>query len=81
MLYEVITPPKGNAKITLITASGSEEIYFAAVDQYTLQADAFAEAILKNKSVPTPLADAIGNMAIIDAIKLSAEKNNWVTLI
>ncbi len=77
----VNAPPKGNAKITLITASGSEEIYFAAVDQYTLQADAFAEAILKNKSVPTPLADAIGNMAIIDAIKLSAEKNNWVTLI
>lgn len=76
----VNAPPAEQTKITLVKAGQSEEIFFDAVDQYSLQADAFAESILENKAVPTPLSDAIGNMAVIDAIKLSVKKAAWISL-
>lgn len=76
----VNAPPTEKAKITVCTTSGNEDIYFDAVDQYSLQADAFAKAIIENLPVPTPLTDAIANMAVIDAIKLSSDKSEWVSL-
>lgn len=50
---------------------------FPACDQYTLQGDAFARAILDNTAVPVSVEDAIGNMAVIDAIFRSAESGRW----
>jgi len=41
---------------------------FAAVDQYTLQADAFAVAIREGRGAALPPADALANMAVVDAI-------------
>ena len=52
---------------------------FNAVDQYTLQGDAFARAILDDTEVPVPLEDAIANMAILDALFRSAMTNQWQT--
>ncbi len=46
----------------------AEEIAFPAVDQYTLQADAFARAILDDAPVPAPLTDAVANMRVIESI-------------
>jgi predicted dehydrogenase len=54
------------------------EIEFAACDQYTLQGDAFARAILEDTPVPTPLSDAVGNMRSIDAVLASAHSGAWV---
>ena len=50
---------------------------FAAVDQYTLQGDAFSKAILEDTEVPVPLEEAIANMAVIDALFRSAESGRW----
>ncbi|MEQ8523150.1 Gfo/Idh/MocA family oxidoreductase [Gracilimonas sp.] len=37
-------------------------------NHYTLQADAFTQAILNNTDVPTPIEDAVANMKVIDAL-------------
>jgi len=46
-------------------------------DQYTVQGDIFSRAIRENTRVPVPLEDAIRNMAVIEAIFLSAESGKW----
>jgi hypothetical protein len=46
-------------------------------DQYRIQGDHFAEAILNDAPVPIPLADAIGNMEVIDAI-VASSGNGWI---
>jgi len=50
---------------------------FPTCDQYTLQGDAFSKAILDDTEVPVPLEDAIGNMAVIEAIFNSARSGQW----
>ena len=50
---------------------------FPVCDQYTLQGDAFSQAILDNTEVPVPLEDAIANMAVIEAIFRSATTGQW----
>ncbi len=52
---------------------------FPICDQYTLQGDAFARAILDNTEVPVPIEDSIRNMAVIDAIFRSATTAQWET--
>jgi predicted dehydrogenase len=51
-----------------------------ACDQYTIQADAFSQAILSDAEVPVTLENAIGNMAVVEAIFRSAETRAWVTV-
>jgi predicted dehydrogenase len=53
---------------------------FPAADQYTLQGDAFARAVLENIEVPVPLEDSIGNMAVIEAIFRSGKSGRWETV-
>jgi len=50
---------------------------FPTCDQYTLQGDAFSRAILDDTEVPVPLEDAIGNMAVIEAIFNSGRSGQW----
>ena len=57
-----------------------EEILLDVCNQYALQADAFAEAILWNQPVPVPLDDAVANMRVIEAAFTSAQSESWVTL-
>jgi predicted dehydrogenase len=71
------TPPDKPTKIWLHSKTGTEEIIFDAVDQYTLEADAFAKAVLENTAVPTPLEDAVNNMKIIEAIFESSKEGVW----
>ena len=46
-------------------------------DQYTLQGDAFSLAIREDAEVPVPLEDAIGNMAVIEAVFRAANSGRW----
>ncbi|MCA9835412.1 MAG: Gfo/Idh/MocA family oxidoreductase [Trueperaceae bacterium] len=71
-------PPDKPCKLWLQTGAGIEEMRFEITDQYTLQGDAFAEAILENKPVPTPLEDAVANMQVIERAFASAKQNAWV---
>jgi predicted dehydrogenase len=60
-----------------VFGGGVESIELPVVDQYTLQADRFSEAIRGMHSIPVPLEDAIANMAVIDALFRSAETRCW----
>ncbi|VAX15737.1 hypothetical protein MNBD_IGNAVI01-2648 [hydrothermal vent metagenome] len=56
------------SKIFLHRGNDMEEIVFDPCDQYTIQADLFALAIINNTDVPTPLQDAVNNMKVIEGI-------------
>jgi predicted dehydrogenase len=73
----VNAPKDAPGKIWVRTKTGSEEIIVGAVDQYTLQAEQFARAILEDKPVPTDLMDAVNNMKVIEAIFESAQLSGW----
>jgi predicted dehydrogenase len=52
---------------------------FSICDQYTIQGDLFSKAILEDGDVPVSLENAVGNMAVIDAIFRSARTGAWET--
>ncbi len=57
-----------------------ERIEVATCDQYTIQGDLFAGAILDDGPVPTPIEDAVRNMEVIEAIVEAARAGAWVSL-
>ncbi|MEO8593945.1 MAG: Gfo/Idh/MocA family oxidoreductase [Candidatus Solibacter sp.] len=57
--------------------SGRVEEELPACDQYLLQGELFSRAILEGGEVPVPLEDSVKNMAVIEAIFLSAETGQW----
>jgi predicted dehydrogenase len=59
--------------------TGIERLDIDTCNQYTVQGDLFSKAILDNAPVPSPLEDAVKNMACIDAIVRSAESGRWET--
>jgi predicted dehydrogenase len=56
----------------------TDEIVLQVANQYRLQGDAFARAILQDLPVPTPLADAVANMRLIEAVARSGREGSWV---
>jgi len=50
---------------------------FPVVDQYTLQGDAFSQAVLEGTPVPVTLEEGIANMAVIDAVFGSVQSAQW----
>src|SRR6266567_4347741 len=71
-------PPDKPCKVWFQNGDEIEEILFDICDQYTLQGDAFSQAILNNTNVPTPIEDAVANMKVIEAIIRSAKNGGWV---
>jgi predicted dehydrogenase len=70
-------PADKSTRIWLYSSEKKEEMVFKAADQYTLQGDAFAKAILEDTPVPTPLEDAVNNMKAIEAVIQSSEEGRW----
>lgn len=75
-------PPDRECRIVVDDGSrfageAAEIISFPAVDQYRLQGERFSEAVRGIGTVPTPLEDAIGNMAVLDALFRSGESGRW----
>jgi len=60
-----------------LSGSGVEVLEFDICNQFTLQAESFAAAILDSRPQPTPLEDAVANMACIDAIVRSSQSGRW----
>ncbi len=71
-------PPLLPTKIWLHTETGTEEIIFDAVDQYTLQGDLFSKAIIDNSAVPADLQDAVNNMIVTEAIFKSDKEGRTI---
>jgi predicted dehydrogenase len=49
-------------------APATKTLVFAPADQYTIQAEAFAAAVLDGAEVPGPAESAIANLRVIEAI-------------
>lgn len=65
-------PPDRETRIFVRTGADERTETFGICDQYTLQGDAFARAILNNTPVPVSLEDALGNMKVMAALLQSA---------
>jgi len=50
------------------------------MDQYTLQGDDFARAIIEDREVVSSLEDALLNTRVIEAIFTATEEKRWVDL-
>jgi predicted dehydrogenase len=66
-----------HVQTTLPREADSKTIELPVCDQYTLQGDLFAEAVLTGRAASTPLEDAIRNMACLDALFRSAGTGRW----
>jgi predicted dehydrogenase len=55
-----------------------EEIALDVCDQYTIQGDLFARAVLDQRAVPTPIEDAVANMRVVEALLASARAGTWM---
>ena len=71
-------PPDRPTRI-FVTAGGeppvapdTETLTFEPADPYTVEAEAFAAAVLEDRPVPVPPADAVGNLHVIERILASA---------
>lgn len=77
-------PPDRPCKIHVDTGKdlfggGRRTEEFPVCDQYTIQGDEFSKAILERGSPPVPLEDALGNMAVIEALFRSGVSGHWET--
>jgi len=72
-------PPDKPCRIWHQHGGAIEEITFDVVNQYTIQGDLFARAVLDDTPVPTPIADAVANMRVLDAIVRSGQSGAWVS--
>jgi predicted dehydrogenase len=61
------------------SGTATEIIELAVCDQYTLQADRFAHAVLSGERVSSPLEDSLQNMLCIEAVARSAASGRWET--
>jgi len=78
-------PPDAPTRIfvddgSLLGDASARAIEFPPVDQYTVQADRFSEAVRGLGSVPVSLETAIGNMVVIDKLFESGAKATWASI-
>jgi predicted dehydrogenase len=65
-------------RIHVVTSVGQRTIETEIIDQYLLEFESFAQAVIeKRSSAPTPASDAVANMAVIDALFASAKSGKW----
>jgi predicted dehydrogenase len=70
-----------NSRITVMTGNSPRTIEFSPIDQYQLEFDSFAEAVIENRKTPIPPNDALNNMKVIDALFRSAASGKWENII
>lgn len=68
------------ARVRLQNSKGVRELELEVCDQYTIQGDVLSRAILEDTPVPVSLEDSIANMAVIDALFLSARAGSWAAV-
>jgi predicted dehydrogenase len=76
----VNAPPDRPCRIWHQRGNAIEEIVLDTCNQYTIQGDLFARAILDDTAVPTPLGDAVANMRVIEAIIASGKQSAWIAM-
>lgn len=76
----VNAPANQSTRLWLTEGDNYTEEVIPACDQYTLQADAMADAIINGSDLPVSLDDAVSNMRVIDACVQSHRHGRWETL-
>lgn len=64
-------------RLHVATDVGRRVVETEVVDQYLLEFDAFARSVAEKSPVPTPVSDAVANMAVLDALAASADSGKW----
>jgi predicted dehydrogenase len=65
-------------RIHVCTGVGTRTVETEIADQYLLEFDAFATAVMEEQAnAPIPVSDAVANMAVLDALFASAESGKW----
>ena len=70
-------PPDAPCKLWHQRGETIDEIQLDVCDQYGIQGDLFARAILNDAEVPTPIEDAVANMRVIEAVFRSADSGRF----
>ena len=65
-------------KLEIRTGLGTREVAAGPLDQYAELFAAFSRALRSGAPAPTPVADGIANMAVLDSLFRSAERGGWV---
>ena len=68
------------SKIWVTIGDDCQTIEFETCNQYTIQADFFALAIINNTPVPTPLEDSVKNMIVIEKLEESNLKGQRIPM-
>jgi predicted dehydrogenase len=72
-------PPNDRPCVIRLQRGGEvQRLELEVCDQYAIQGDRFAEAILNDTPVPIPLEDAVRNMEVIEAVVASGRTGVWV---
>ena len=74
------TPKDRSCAVRLFQGRDLSRYEIPACDQFTIQGDRFAHAILTDTPLPAPLVDAVRNMEAIDGIVASGRSNQWIAL-
>jgi predicted dehydrogenase len=61
-------------------APATETLTFPTADPYTVEVDAFATAILDDLPTPTPPADGVANLRVIEAIFAAGDAGGPIAL-
>ncbi len=77
-------PPDRETRILVddgrdLHGAGIETLTFPACDQYRIQAEVFAKAVLEDAALALPLEDSVANMRVIDAIFRASDSGRWET--
>jgi len=70
-------PPDRPCRVRHQQGTVVEDIVLEAADQYTIQGDLFARAVIDDTPVPTPLEDAVANMRVLEAVVESGRRAAW----
>ena len=65
------------AEVQIVTGVGPRTVRLGPAAQYRLMFEAFSQAVLEQKPVPTPPEDAVANMKAIDALFRSEKSGAW----
>jgi predicted dehydrogenase len=72
-------PPDRPCRLWHTWKTDNSEISLPVCNQYTIQGDLFAKAIVNDTPVPTPIEDAVANMRVTEAIVRSHQSGRWET--
>ena len=67
-------------KLTISTSVAKRVVETEIIDQYLLEFDSFAHCLIEKTDVPTPISDAVANMAVLDAVFAAAASGKWETV-